>query len=405
MVTFHTHNKLSNKHGISRLPHTTPVDVKVLLSVLRSAAAWDWHIGRKNPKSPFNDRVRIEMFRLKEELAHDGCSIALIPDGENLNKNGVAEVVVNPSHYYGFGIINNTAFDLYPYLFYFDTSDLSIVPFYLSPAIHQSGIDAPLPRNGYLTIGYGSSVGSAPLEFTLQGGQTWDVGIVKLFMATTPINLDRVAQESPFFVDGRVDECTASLKSWLANVGFWDTQYIGLTQPKTQTFLTTDSSDEISVSRPLSSTSAASSPQTSGEQPRMDPMVYYPDAGDNPLQSPHADVPHGEITSFMTVEELIMCLGNRGCTDITEQLNVDSCTTYPLFGGGFGDIYRGKLKNGAEVAIKTMRLYLTSSGGDKKRLNVSPEFDICDENLNYSSALPESYIRGGDLITPTLQNY
>ncbi|KAG8721139.1 hypothetical protein FRC08_015437, partial [Ceratobasidium sp. 394] len=54
-VTFDMHNKLSNRHGITRLPHTTPVDVKELLAVLQSAAAWDWHVGRKNPKPPFND--------------------------------------------------------------------------------------------------------------------------------------------------------------------------------------------------------------------------------------------------------------------------------------------------------------------------------------------------------------
>ncbi|KAG8794532.1 hypothetical protein FRC12_023741, partial [Ceratobasidium sp. 428] len=127
-VIFDTHNKLSNKHGITRLPHTTADDARDILAALRSAAAWDWHIGRTNPEPFPNDQVRIELYRVKEDLAEwnpDGKH-PLIRYGENLNKNGVVEIVANPDHYYGYRIVNDTKLDLYPYLFYFDASKLSI---------------------------------------------------------------------------------------------------------------------------------------------------------------------------------------------------------------------------------------------------------------------------------------
>ncbi|KAG9102292.1 hypothetical protein FS749_009632 [Ceratobasidium sp. UAMH 11750] len=94
-VTFDIYNKLTNKHGIAHLPHTTLVDVKELLAVLQSAAAWDWHVGRKNPKPQFSDNVQIEVFKVTEDLTQwnpDGKR-PLIPSGENLNMSGVAEVV------------------------------------------------------------------------------------------------------------------------------------------------------------------------------------------------------------------------------------------------------------------------------------------------------------------------
>ncbi|KAG8732831.1 hypothetical protein FRC10_000578 [Ceratobasidium sp. 414] len=67
-VTFDTHNRLCDKHGFSRLPDTTRASVKPLLAVLHSAAAWDWHVSRENPKPPFGNGVRTEMFRLKKDL-------------------------------------------------------------------------------------------------------------------------------------------------------------------------------------------------------------------------------------------------------------------------------------------------------------------------------------------------
>ncbi|KAG8721083.1 hypothetical protein FRC08_015891 [Ceratobasidium sp. 394] len=85
--------------------------------------------------------------------------------------------------------------------------------------------------------------------------------------------------------------------------------------------------------------------------------VVQPDARN---QSSHA--PTAEITSLMTASEVIASLGARGCLNLSDQLDAESCSKYPISNGGYGDIYRAKLKNGTEVAIKTMRLLLNAEG-------------------------------------------
>ncbi|KAG8735222.1 hypothetical protein FRC10_010837 [Ceratobasidium sp. 414] len=69
-----------------------------------------------------------------------------------------------------------------------------------------------------------------------------------------------------------------------------------------------------------------------------------------------------EITSLMTVSEVVAHLGTRGCSDLSDQLDEASCSKHPVSNGGYGDIYRAKLKDGTEVAIKTMRLLLDAEG-------------------------------------------
>ncbi|KAG8777935.1 hypothetical protein FRC12_000123 [Ceratobasidium sp. 428] len=69
-----------------------------------------------------------------------------------------------------------------------------------------------------------------------------------------------------------------------------------------------------------------------------------------------------EITSRMTISEVIAHLGTRGCPDLNDQLDETSCSKYPISNGGYGDVYRAKLRDGTEVAIKTMRLLLDAEG-------------------------------------------
>ncbi|KAG8779179.1 hypothetical protein FRC12_024593 [Ceratobasidium sp. 428] len=78
--------------------------------------------------------------------------------------------------------------------------------------------------------------------------------------------------------------------------------------------------------------------------------------------------PDAEITSATTPEEIVSRLSLRGCADLTDQLDLATCTERPISSGGFGDIYRGDLKDGTQVAIKTIRLYVGSSEQDHKIL-------------------------------------
>jgi hypothetical protein len=247
-VTFDTRHALSNKHGITRLPHTVYPDSKQILPVLCSAAAWNWHISRENPDHPFKGKLDIEFFRVKEDLARwnsDGRH-PLNQDGDNLNTSGVVDILAEPSHLYGFKVVNHTSHDLYPYLFYFDASKLSIgesprldtyypsicisLEHYYLGAIPGAGkIDAPLSPNDSLTLGYGSS-GTIPFAYRLEDNQTFDVGIIKLFVTTSPINFGLLEQDSPFDEGGRGNERKVTIRSRLANVELWDTRDMILVQ-------------------------------------------------------------------------------------------------------------------------------------------------------------------------------
>jgi len=76
---------------------------------------------------------------------------------------------------------------------------LSIVPYYEpSSTAKRYTLDIPLPKNGgSLTIGYGT--GGAPAQtFYLRTGQKLDVGFLKIFLSTVPVDLSTIPQSSPF---------------------------------------------------------------------------------------------------------------------------------------------------------------------------------------------------------------
>ncbi|KAG8724640.1 hypothetical protein FRC09_016185 [Ceratobasidium sp. 395] len=60
-----------------------------------------------------------------------------------------------------------------------------------------------------------------------------------------------------------------------------------------------------------------------------------------------------------------MHLGNHGCKDISQELKQESSTSHPVSRGGFGDVYRGCLRDGSSVAIKTIRLDLECTTKDE----------------------------------------
>ncbi|QRV91999.1 ICE-like protease (caspase) p20 domain protein [Ceratobasidium sp. AG-Ba] len=227
-VRFQTRSKLVTQYGISELLETVPIDAKHILEVLRLAAAWDWHVRRTHPESPFKDNLRIEMYSVKQEstLLNDTGWRPLIKEGENLNASGVVHIVAEPSHLYGYRIVNSSKFDLYPYLFYFDASRLSIEPYYLGAIPGAGKIDVPLRQQGSLSIGYGAS-GTTPFAYYLEDAQTVDVGIIKLFVTTSPVNLGSIQQTSPF--EGS-NQRGFVVRPKLPSLESWDTQSLTLVQ-------------------------------------------------------------------------------------------------------------------------------------------------------------------------------
>ncbi|KAG8762043.1 hypothetical protein FRC12_009214 [Ceratobasidium sp. 428] len=57
-----------------------------------------------------------------------------------------------------------------------------------------------------------------------------------------------------------------------------------------------------------------------------------------------------------SLPDIIRILSDHGCRNIASQLDVDSITEFPTHGGGFGDIYQGRMKiSRTSVAIKCAR--------------------------------------------------
>ncbi|QRV99617.1 glycoside hydrolase family 3 protein [Ceratobasidium sp. AG-Ba] len=95
--------------------------------------------------------------------------------------------------------------------------------------------------------------------------------------------------------------------------------------------------------------------------------AIQPSPNPNP-GAPSSSAPSAEITSHMPASEIISYLGIQGCEDLGDQLAKETCSQYPIAGGGFGDIYKGKLTCGTTVAIKTMRLLIAHDEDSKKHL-------------------------------------
>ncbi|KAG8790734.1 hypothetical protein FRC12_011179 [Ceratobasidium sp. 428] len=55
----------------------------------------------------------------------------------------------------------------------------------------------------------------------------------------------------------------------------------------------------------------------------------------------------------------------HGCTDLTTRLDLSSCPEAALSGGRFGDVWRGNLQDGTDVAIKCLRLHTVDEARSK----------------------------------------
>ncbi|KAF8970608.1 caspase domain-containing protein [Flammula alnicola] len=167
-----------------------------LSPILKTAAHYYWHLNRTNDSPEVANNIQVEFYKLREDDSED-----LIPVGDNLCVDNEIDFVVEEDQPYGVKLINiNKSRDFFPSLFYFDNSDLSIGSYYQHPlpgaANHVA--EPPLPMNGgSLTIGYGAG-GAAPFSYFLREGQDVDVGFMKVFLFSKPVDLSDVAQDTPF---------------------------------------------------------------------------------------------------------------------------------------------------------------------------------------------------------------
>ncbi|QRW06865.1 Tyrosine kinase catalytic domain protein [Ceratobasidium sp. AG-Ba] len=109
---------------------------------------------------------------------------------------------------------------------------------------------------------------------------------------------------------------------------------------------------------------------------------WHPDPVERPNASQTEDVSRAapqenvilRISSAMDAPTIISVLCKKDCRDVTAELDKDGPNTVLIAGGGFGDIYRGTLRNGSKVAIKCRRLFLKNDDDGRNTLkNIARE--------------------------------
>ncbi|KAF8597059.1 kinase-like protein [Ceratobasidium sp. AG-I] len=72
-------------------------------------------------------------------------------------------------------------------------------------------------------------------------------------------------------------------------------------------------------------------------------------------------VPRAVIGTSTSVHEALQHLLNHGCVDVTHNLNLSESSTHAISGGTFGDVWHGVLHDQTRVAIKCLRLHVSTN--------------------------------------------
>jgi len=127
-VVFLFRDQRVTQHGHTRLFEAVDPTPDELAPVLKAAAYFYWKLNRTNNNPDINSGVQVELYKLLPPRIRrfDDVGGGLTPTGPNLYDDTIMGVVADENIPYGFKLTNNTEYDLYPNLYYFDLSDLSI---------------------------------------------------------------------------------------------------------------------------------------------------------------------------------------------------------------------------------------------------------------------------------------
>ncbi|KAF8752570.1 Caspase domain [Rhizoctonia solani] len=207
-ATFTLRNQALTEHGLETLPRPSycpiPPNAQRVAPILRALSHWSWHLNRVPDSRPFLKTIDFEFYSF---------------DGNNLNADGVVDIVANANDWYGIKIVNRSSRDLYAYLLDFSGQSLSVEQ-KTTPSVGSNSSDPTLPRNVPLTIGYGSG-GQDPLMFGVPEGQDIDINFFKLFVATSPTDFQSLEQVSPF--EGRTTGPDSKVMQRFGESAQWDT--------------------------------------------------------------------------------------------------------------------------------------------------------------------------------------
>ena len=114
--------------GLTRMPFNIEPTADTMSNVMSAAAHFYFYLHRKSKMQALHGKVDViftEVVQSKEEY-DDYLQPVIQPIGPNLNRENIIDLQVQKDKMYGMKITNNSDMALYPSLFFFDNSDLSI---------------------------------------------------------------------------------------------------------------------------------------------------------------------------------------------------------------------------------------------------------------------------------------
>ncbi|CAE6445172.1 unnamed protein product [Rhizoctonia solani] len=199
-ATFTLTNSILVRYGIETLPapnHSPiPPEPRLVMRVLRGLAQWNWNLRRMPKTRPFQEKIDLEFYKLQcHGFSLKGNPI-FEPESDNLNVDGVVDLVASTRDFYGIKIVNRSAQDLYAYLLDFSSEGLSIRQV-REPILGSSSSGPTLLNNATLKIGYGSEK-QFPFIFAVDQDKDIDANLFKLFVSTCPADFESLHEHSPF---------------------------------------------------------------------------------------------------------------------------------------------------------------------------------------------------------------
>jgi hypothetical protein len=127
MVEFALVDPRTESLGLTQMPYQEPINADRIWRIISGAADFCFHLRRANPEGTLASKVKLECYELAPSGEFDDEFRELeMPKGNNLNNNGLISVTVGEEHRHGFKLSSSHDAPLYPSVFYFDVSDLSI---------------------------------------------------------------------------------------------------------------------------------------------------------------------------------------------------------------------------------------------------------------------------------------
>lgn len=114
--------------GLTRMPFYIEPNADAISNLIHAAAHFYFYLNRKSKMQALHGKIDViftEVVQSKEEY-DDYLQPVIQPIGPNLNRENIIDLQVQDDKMYGMKITNNSDTALYPSLFFFDNSDLSI---------------------------------------------------------------------------------------------------------------------------------------------------------------------------------------------------------------------------------------------------------------------------------------